>query len=320
MPGLDAASRPHTGYAPGKVILVGEHAVVHGEPAIALPVPGAGVHATVVPQEAAAWSLDALAWHGPAAEAPAPLQGLVAAAEATWRHLDAAPAGLCLRLRSDLAPGRGLGSSAAAAVALVRAIAAHHHRDLPMAELLALADVAERHAHGNPSGLDAAAVAWGVPVWFQRGQSPLPLAVGGVFHFVVADTGRARQTKLAVGEVAHRLSETPEAAARAIATLGDLAVSCRSALAAGDPLAMGAYMDMAQRELETLGVSSSELETLIRAARRAQAHGAKLTGAGMGGCILALAADAEHQSAVAEALLAAGADLALPLTLERDPS
>jgi mevalonate kinase len=191
---------------------------------------------------------------------------------------------------------------------------------LPLADVLALADIAERHAHGNPSGLDAVAVAWGVPVWFQKGQAPSSIAVGGRFHFVVADTGRQRQTRLAVAAVADRLRETPEAAQRAIAHLGDLAGGCRSALAAGDPLAMGAYMDMAQRELEGLGVSSPELETLIRAARRAQAHGAKLTGAGMGGCVLALAADAEHQTAVAEALHAAGADLTLPLTLERDPS
>ncbi|MFN3429418.1 MAG: mevalonate kinase, partial [Candidatus Sericytochromatia bacterium] len=261
-----------------------------------------------------------LAWRGPASEAPAPLQGLVAAAEATWRHLAAAPAGLGVSLRSDLAPGRGLGSSAAAAVALGRAIAAHHPRDLPIDPVLPLPAGAERHAHGNPSGLDAAAVAWGTPVWFQRGQAPLPIAVGGPFHFVVADTGRARQTRLAVAAVARRLQDTPEAAHQAIATLGDLAGGCRSALATGDPLAMGAYMDMAQRELETLGVSSPELETLIRAARRAQAHGAKLTGAGMGGCILALAADPEHQAALASALKAAGADLALPLTLERDPS
>jgi mevalonate kinase len=320
MPGLDAIpGRAAVGQAPGKVILVGEHAVVYGEPAIALPLHAAGVTATATPAPGPL-TLAGLGWQGPLESAPEALRGLGALVDAALAGLGAPASGLALTLESTLPIGRGLGSSASAAVALVRAIYAAHGAEVPESTLLELVNVAERHAHGTPSGLDATVIAMGVPVWFRRGEPAERLGVGGPLHLVVADSGRPRDTRRAVASVREGLLTRADDTERAIAALGDLASGSRAAMAVGDAVALGAYMDMAQRALETLGVSSPSLDRLIRAARQAEAMGAKLTGAGQGGCMLALAGDSAHQAQLRQALLDAGAPQAWALTLERDPA
>jgi mevalonate kinase len=254
-------------------------------------------------------------WAGTLEAAPPELAGLAAAAEAALAELGAAASGLCFEVETTMPAGRGLGSSAAAAVALVRAIFAAYGAEPTPEALLALADVAERHAHGTPSGLDAATVALGSPLYFRKGASPTPLASAAPLHFVVADSGAPRDTRSAVTAVRHRLAADPVAGQAALDRLGALAEAAREAIALGDALALGQAMAAAQRQLAEWDVSAPVLDRLIDAAQLAGALGAKLTGAGRGGCILALAQDPAHQQTLRQALLAAGAAEAWPLTL-----
>jgi mevalonate kinase len=311
LPANGAAPREAHGFAPGKLILLGEHTVVHQQPAIALPFPGAGVRVVARP-EPGPLRLESAPYSGPLVgpELPMVAQCLAEAARVALESLGAHPEGLALRIDSEVPVARGLGSSAAVAVAIARAILAAHRPegDLPdPAVLLAAADAAERVAHGNPSGVDAAAVLAAGPIWFRRGESPEALPVGAPLHLVVADTGVARDTRAAVSAVQGRLTFAPGPTRERFERLGAMADSARSAIARGDLEALGYYLDWAQTELEELGVSAPAIARLTREARKAGALGAKLTGAGCGGCVLALAEDAAAQRALAEALRAAGA-------------
>jgi mevalonate kinase len=319
MPDVRALPRPAVGRAPGKVILIGEHAVVHGEPALALPLDAVGVTVHAEPADGPI-SMACLDWDGPLDAAPTALAGLAAAAREALGRLGAPATGLRLRFAADVPTGRGLGSSATAAVALVRALYAAYDRTPSHEELLALADVAERHAHGTPSGLDAAAVAAGSPIWFRKGEPAEPVTVGKPFYFVVADTGEPRDTKAAVAAVHEHLATEPDAAGFALERLGTAAGMARRGLAEGAPPVVGGAMLMAQDDLESLGVSAPSLEKLVVAAMEAGAQGAKLTGAGRGGCMIALASGPAEQTALAQALEAAGAVQTWPLTLERSSS
>lgn len=198
-----------------------------------------------------------------------------------------------------------MGSSAATAVAVVRAVYAAFATPLPHATLLNWAAQSERIIHGNPSGLDAATASADAPQWFVRGQVPraLRLPVGG--SLVIADTGIPGQTKQAVSGVAARRSDP--AVAAAILAIGAATRRAAVALADSDLPALGTEFTVAQRQLTILGVSHPKLDAFVTAAMAAGALGAKLTGSGLGGCMIALAATPTAGTQVRAALTAAGA-------------
>lgn len=305
-----AALRQATAEAPGKVILVGEHAVVYGQPAVAAPLRGLGVRVTVSPSPAGL-RLETPLGGGELAELAAdpahPLGGLAALALAALDLAGAAGLGATISLESELPMGAGLGSSAAAAWALTRALAEALEADWPPETAGALVALAEARAHGKASGLDAATVMAGGPLRFSLAEGPVPIVPGAPLRYVVADSGRPRRTADAVASVKAALASRPDGGARLLCELGTLAHGAEAALAAGDPQALGAQLDAAQAHLEALGLGVPETSALVRAARDAGALGAKFTGAGRGGCVLALAPDETTQLAIAAALVAAGA-------------
>ncbi len=262
------------GYAPGKVILVGEHFVVHGAPAIAVPLPSRGVSVTVRRQPGA--------W-----EVPAPV------AEHLHRLLpilgESADA-LTLRVRSDLPVGAGLGGSAALAVALVRALLDEDGDPAPDPEAVRrAAHRLERVAHGTPSGIDDAVAAWACPVRFVRGQTPEPLVHLPRPSLWVGLTPQRTSTLDAVAGVGARAKARPDWFAGLLAQAVQLSDSTVEALSAADWPAVGAAMDANHALLQEVGVSTGGLDALVDAARAAGAWGAKLTGGGLGGAAIALA-------------------------------
>lgn len=292
--------------APAKLILVGEHAVVHGYPALVLPFSACAARA-VVTAIAGPARFAAFEWEGPLDTAPERLAGLAACARATCDQLGIAAEGFALQLGTEIPPGSGLGASAALAVALVRALYGACDRAPTIAETAALAAVAERHAHGNPSGVDVAGVLATGPLRFVRGEPPRAIAPGAPLHLVVADTGKPSATKAAVAALQARLALEDEGVRTQLKLLGEAADAACDALAAGDGPGLGVQMDAAQTALAALALSDAALEALVQTSRAHGALGAKLTGGGRGGCMLALAADAESQAAIAQALAAAGA-------------
>lgn len=289
-----------TGSTRAKVILMGEHAVVYGEPAIALPLASLPMRATARRQDGPL-TLESVLYSGPLADAPEMLAAPRAAVEATLDHLGLMRHGITLSTESTIPAARGLGSSAATAGALAFALADLAGRALTAQEHFDLVQVGERVAHGNPSGLDARATTSTDPLWFQAGaMRPLDLRLRA--YLVVADTGVHGRTRAAVADVRSFRERHPARGAELIADLGRLTCEVVDDLALDRPAELGTRMTLAHRALAELGVSSPELDRLVDTALAHGALGAKLTGGGQGGCLLALAADAASAGTIAAAL------------------
>ena len=306
------ASTAVSARAPGKVILLGEHAVVYGQAAIAAPVAARWCEATVRPDGRGhgvvieAPQLKAV-WDASRADA-SPIAPLGEAALACLTRWGAEGMALGVRIESNIPPASGMGSGAAAAVALVRALARALGRTPQVEEVVDLAMVAERRFHGNPSGVDVQVVARRAPIWFTRAAGPEPLRpVRAAFHFVAADTGVPSPTGAVVREVSEAREREPARHGALFARIGGLVAAGRAALEAGGPEDLGPLMDRCHEALREVGVSCSEIERLVAAARAAGALGAKLSGAGRGGHVLALARSPKHAAEVAAACRAAGA-------------
>ncbi|NNJ09967.1 mevalonate kinase [Chloroflexales bacterium ZM16-3] len=297
--------------APAKIILCGEHAVVYGRPAIALPlsdvrayaeaspsVPGAGLR-FVAPDLGESWA--------PADSPQHPMSELAAAAMA---HLGAPAPNLTIILRSGIPIAGGMGSGAAIGAALVRALAAAAGRELPPAEVSALVYASEARYHGTPSGIDNTVIAYEQAIWFQR-QPPgppliAPVSIGAPLSLVIGDTGVRSATHMPVGALRTRWQADPAAYEVLFDAVAEQVQRALEALAAGDLAGLGSALDANQSLLERMGVSSPELDRLVGAARAAGALGAKLSGAGWGGVMISLA-PAGGQEAIAAALREAGA-------------
>lgn len=297
--------RTGTGRAHAKVILFGEHAVVHGQPAIAFPMRKIGLQATAeaVPGEL---GLTVDIYDGPLAHAPAKLGSLVTTVESTLDLLHHPLRGVHVTCTGDIPLERGLGSSAAGASSIVNALADLTGTDLDERTRYELVQTGERVAHGSPSGLDAYTVVTERPIWFQAGRVE-DLRVELSAPLVVADSGRPGDTHSAVGAVGEIRRSDPEQAAAYFETIRRHTVAAREDLAQDRAGSLGEHLDAVHETLRALSVSCTELDRLVAAAREAGALGAKLTGGGRGGCIIALARDLEHAPVLARALEEAGA-------------
>lgn len=293
--------------APGKVILFGEHAVVYGEPAIAAPVTQVRATARVEPASTDSGLRLVAADLGESytlAAAP-PGAPLALAARLTLDHLGVSIPDAVLIVQSTIPIASGLGSGAAVSTAVVRALAGFVGGLLKPAEVSDLVYETEKIHHGTPSGIDNTVIAHERAVYFVRGKSPELLSVGAPIRLVVADTGLPSPTKRLVGHVrAGWQSETARYEAL-FERIGDIVREARRLIEAGDSPALGPLMDENHALLDNLGVSSSTLNRLTDVARRAGAFGAKLSGAGRGGNLVALV-DAENVAEVADALKRAG--------------
>jgi mevalonate kinase len=268
------------GMGHGKVILLGEHTVVFGHPAVVAGLP-IGVRARVRPGaghlRAPAWNLAAHLGDGtPVTEAVGRIFAL----------LGAEPDALDVELESDLPAGAGLGSSAAMAVAVARAVGARTGATETDLEVAVAAS--EAVFHGNPSGVDAAAALRGGIGVFRRDEGWRAAPVRQKLKLCIGLSGRSRRTADLVDGVAHLARRTP-AARKVLDLLGEISLDGVQALAVGDIDSLGRLFDLAHGLLAGLRLSTPELEQLVQGARAVGAIGAKLTGAGGGGAVIALA-------------------------------
>jgi mevalonate kinase len=306
------AQRGSVASAPGKVILFGEHAVVYGHPGIALPLPHCRAEAELIGMPGSEHFLieaDDLgqSYRGDDPPPKGPGRALVAAVRELHRVRPRLPlAGWRLRIRSAIPIARGLGSGAAVSVAILRALARGFSLDLSADELVALAFELEKIHHGRPSGIDNTVIALERPLWFVKGAPPEVLETPHPL-LVVGDSGAAPSTQEVVAAVAERRRRDPEAIDGLFAEIAALTREGLAVLQAGDWPRLGRLMSRNHELLRRLGVSSERLDALVRAALAAGALGAKLTGAGRGGCMIALAPDSTTADAIRRSLLEAGA-------------
>ena len=304
------------GIAHSKLILIGEHAVVHGQPAIAIPFPLIGVE-TVIERVPGSVKMDSSFYHGPLHLAPESLQGIVQCVEASLEYLQIPCKDLLIRINSSIPPGKGLGSSASVAISVIRSLFDFADRECTDDELLELANVAETYAHGAPSGLDTLTITSRSPVWYKK-ENPIDyIDLGEDFHFIVADSGRVGDTRTSVESVARLLKSAPKRIQRKMDRIGKLTHQAKHALERAGKHFLGHLLNEAQKELEALGVSDAGLNKLIYFARKEGALGPKLTGGGNGGCIIALAQNEVHSKLLAEKLRKYGATAVWPFVLKK---
>jgi mevalonate kinase len=269
------------GHASGKVILLGEHAVVYGVPAIAVGI-DRGATATAVALPSGKSRLRVRAW-GVDVAADDPASDLGRAFGALLRA-SGSPATSLVDAEANLPPGGGLGCSAAIGVAVARAIDPKASDD----DILERAMAWERVFHGNPSGIDAAVATLGGSVFFEKAHPIETLSVRSPLVFAVGNTGLASSTRSMVEAVARQKERRPEIVEKAFKGIESLVRNARLAIEGGDRAALGKLMDLNQMLLAGLMVSTEEIERMCDLARESGALGAKLTGAGGGGCVVAL--------------------------------
>lgn len=297
------------GYAHSKIILMGEHAVVYDFPAIALPFPAVQVHAevTAVVGLDETHQLDCQYFTGKLAQAPSILDNIQKVVAMTLESFKLTPIPLHIKITSTIPQERGMGSSAAVSVAIVRAICDFHQMPIEDYQLHMIVNQAEVIAHESTSGLDTLVTSTSSPVIYRKSQSPRPFKLKLDAYLIVADSGQAGQTKKAVNLVWQLKEKKPEFVQQMMAAIGNFVQESQDAILAQKPELLGRLMTYNHYYLNQLGVSNAFLDRIINAAWLEGALGAKMTGGGLGGCVIALARDKDSAKAVAQAMQAAGA-------------
>jgi mevalonate kinase len=283
------------GQACGKAILLGEHAVVYGVPAIAVGI-DRGARAGANTLDRGPSRLFVKGWNVAIREDQEEHdlgRAFRALIEASRRDRPLEPH--AVEVEASIPPGGGLGCSAAMGVAIARSLEPHASYEATQARAMAW----ERVFHGTPSGVDSAVAARGGCILFRKGEALEPIAARVGLQLCIGNTGMASSTKSMVEAVARLREERTEIVERTFEGIRALVYSARLAIEAGDRAMLGRLMDLNQMLLGDLLLSTPEIERTCDVARRAGALGAKLTGAGGGGCVVALVSS----SSVAEAVL-----------------
>jgi mevalonate kinase len=336
-----------TSSAPGKIILFGEHAVVYGRPALAVPVTQVQATATVsatsrtgiwieAPDIGLASELSRLVPDHPLA---AVINRVFSALPSPSSPSRSTPAGLpkgegcTITITSTIPVASGLGSGAAVSVAIIRALSAFLGQLLPDERVSDLAYEVEKLHHGTPSGIDNTVVTYAKPIYFIRRPSHPgrgagaraeqsrsgeveTFRVGAPFTIVIGDTGLSVPTKESVSDVRTLWEADQPRWEKVFNDVGDIVQKARRAIETGNIPALGPLMDENHKLLQGMTISCAELDQLVEAARRFGALGAKLSGGGRGGNMIALVRP-DKAEPVAVALMTAGAKRTLITTVKQ---
>ncbi len=281
-------------HACGKVILFGEHAVVYGRPAIAVPVTEVQAQATVEPGP----SGQGLVVHAPDLERRVivrkagddePLAHIV---RTTMKAMlrDGDP-DLTITVTSGVPIARGMGSGAAVSAAIVRALTRHYAHWLASQAISDLVYETEVIYHGTPSGIDNTVIAFEKAVYFVKDVAQEIFWVGEPFLLAIGDTGIQSSTREVVGDLRRRCEAEPVGHDLLFDRVGEITDDARRAMELGEIQTLGRLMDENHTLLQELGVSCPELDCLVMAAREGGALGAKLSGSGWGGNMIALVSE-----------------------------
>lgn len=308
--------------APAKIILFGEHAVVYNKPAIAIPVMDVRAFVTIETDS----NLDApviqandfeIEYSFNKKSVPTKIEHIVRAVQLVKdkSKSDYPYKGWRLSLSSEIPIARGMGSSAATSVALIKALYKFLEKELSQSLLIDLSYELEKIHHGTPSGIDNTVISLENPILFQKGRG-FDMFHSKTFHFVIGDTGIGKKTATIVNEVARRYQKNRASCKSIFEAIGSVSSQGLDALRSGQKEKLGRLMNLNQSLLDELGVSSPELDHLIHESHENGALGAKLCGAGKGGCMVALAESLGMAGDISEKLIQAGARQTFVTTLK----
>ena len=320
-----------TSSAPGKIILFGEHAVVYGRPALAIPVTQVHADVEILDSDRAGIWIDApdINLHAELNTLPSdhPIASVLhnflflsrtfSSPTRAERSASEDEAGrgvtgegrfpnLEINISSTIPVASGLGSGAAVTVALTRALSSHLNHPMTDEEINSFAYEIEKLHHGTPSGIDNTVVTYSKPVYFVKGQSIEVFKVGNPFTIVIGDTGIPAPTKESGADVRQLWMNSTKRLEVIFDEVADISFSARRVIEEGWIEMLGTLMDENHALLQEMTVSLPELDRLVSAARTAGALGAKLSGGGRGGNMIALVEDNRAQN-IADTLIAAGA-------------
>jgi len=299
--------------AAAKVILFGEHAVVYGQPAIAMPISSlrayAEVESTNTPFQIIAQDLNnkIITFEG-----DDPLSQVVRLA---LEAMNVPTPDVSIVVRSDIPIASGLGSGAAISTAIIRCLLEYFDVVIPREAINEIVYEVEKIHHGTPSGIDNTVIVYEQAIYYVRDNPIEMIGIQNQVQLVVADTGTTALTKPAVADV-RRLYEKEENIKQVIEDIGTIASDAKQAMQSGNNDLLGNLMLKNHEFLQKLTVSSDELDRLVDAAMSAGAKGAKLSGGGRGGNMIALV-DNNSSENVIEVLKSAGAKRVFETTLEK---
>lgn len=303
--------------APAKVILFGEHFVVYGEPAIVLAIDRRAYataeersdgktcfHSTELGLEGYYEGDSFKVKQGDAKEAKIRFEPARMAVDKI-KQKAGKTTGLNIEINSTVPVGAGLGSSAAVVASVTAAVGTLLNLNISKEEIFRISLEAEKIVHGTPSGIDPAISTFGGTLVYQTGTGFRPLQVKSDIPLVIGDTGVERSTRRQVEKVKDFVDRYPRITEPIMRAANEIVNQATEALVSSDLPTLGELMNLNHALLYGLTVSDESLEWLINAARKSGALGAKLTGAGGGGCMIALTTN-EKLRHVADAIQRAG--------------
>jgi mevalonate kinase len=282
-----------TATAPGKIILFGEHAVVHGEPAIAAPLHTLKARAVVSPVidgESGDLVIEApdisLTSSLPLLETNHPLRAAISQVLGD-QPLESVPSCL-ININSEIPPASGLGSGAAISACLIRAFSAFLGQRLTDEQVSLMAFEVEKIHHGTPSGIDNTVVSHEKAIYYRKGEAIRFIEIPTPFSLLIVNSGKPGNTLKAVQQVQHDWMNDPEKYNQIFNEIGIISTEAAKLIESGSINSLGALMDENHQWLRELGVSCPELDQLVIKVKQGGALGAKLSGGGLGGHIIAL--------------------------------
>ena len=277
--------------APSKVIITGEHFVVHGAWALAAAIPKK-VRVEVKKSDRPVFSSDRFR-----ARSPSALRPVSMVAEGMGKEFSFRPS-FDISIRSEIPEGAGLGSSASTMVALTSAIARLHSLKLSLEETVRFSMLGEQDIHGKPSGIDPTTCARGGVILFRAGSDPKKLSIKGTRHLLVSDSGRRRSTKRQISRVSGVKDAFPSLFAGLTESASEVSLMAAKRLVEGDMRTLGRLLSFNHAVLSTLGVSNESLDKLVDLSISLGSYGAKLTGAGGGGSVVSVSPRGKEKSII----------------------